>query len=300
MLIDRIGWKATKLYAHYMFEQERLKKYFLLMNQHSTQTTKISVGKNIYKLLNNFNFGNFLNNSKFDFRNNPDNCTFVPTIDELNEMTYLKKYYSLYDQKIYKFVSSDLTKQDAKEQYNDAMQRICKDDPFREIKVAELNNRRNESLETAEAFDKKTKKITDYWRRAEELMQNNKTKSMIQFDSGSSIKSVTMQINLNVKITTRFMKGKELMFTKTLIISFVYDMVDVFCFPEENRKVQAIYDKHKIAECLLHQNLIDIESTSLFLVVICTSNCQRNEKDLRNVIFGGHLNIPTCDNPANR
>ena len=147
---------------------------------------------------------------------------------------------------------------------------------------------------------RKQKKITDYWRRAEELMQNNKTKSMIKFDSGSSIKSVTIQINPNVKITTRFMKGKELMFTKTSIISFVYDMVDVFCFPEQNPKVQAIYDKHKIPECLFHQDLTDIESTSLFLVVICNSNCQLNEKDSRNVIFGSHLNIPTCDSPANR
>ena len=42
------------------------------------------------------------------------------------------------------------------------------------------------------------------------------------------------------------MKGKKLMFTKTLVISFVYDMVDVFCFPEDNPKVQAIYDRHKI------------------------------------------------------
>ena len=47
--------------------------------------------------------------------------------------------------------------QDAQEQYDDAKQRISKDDPFREIKMAEFNNRRNESLETAEAFDKKTK-----------------------------------------------------------------------------------------------------------------------------------------------
>ena len=49
-------------------------------------------------------------------------------------------------------------KQDAQEQYDDAMQRISKDDPFREIKMAELNNKRNEILETAEAFDRKTKK----------------------------------------------------------------------------------------------------------------------------------------------
>ena len=66
-------------------------------------------------------------------------------------------------------------KKDAEEQYNDAMQRISKDDPFQEIKMAELNTRRNESLEAAEALYKKTKKpkrknMTDYWKRAEELM----------------------------------------------------------------------------------------------------------------------------------
>ena len=42
--------------------------------------------------------------------------------------------------------------------------------------MAGVNNRRNESLEAAEAFDKKTKKqkrkkITDYQKRTEELMQ---------------------------------------------------------------------------------------------------------------------------------
>ena len=135
-------------------------------------------------------------------------------------------------------------KQDTEEQYNGAMQRISKNDPFREIKMAELNNRRNESLEAAEAFDKKAKKekrkkITDYWKRTAELMQANKTKSVIEFDSGSSIKFVAMQTNPNEKITTRFMKGKMLMFVKTAIISFVYDTVDVFCFPEDYPKVQS-------------------------------------------------------------
>ena len=37
-------------------------------------------------------------------------------------------------------------------------------------------------------------------------MQDNKTKSAIEFDSGSSIKFVAMQTNPNVKITTRFIK----------------------------------------------------------------------------------------------
>ena len=30
--IGRAGWKVTKIYAHYTFEQERLKKKFILMN----------------------------------------------------------------------------------------------------------------------------------------------------------------------------------------------------------------------------------------------------------------------------
>ena len=78
----------------------------------------------------------------------------------LNEVTYLKKYYNLFDQKISKFVLSDFMEQGAEEQYNDTMQRISKNDPFREIKMAEVNNRRNENLEAAEAFDKKTKENT--------------------------------------------------------------------------------------------------------------------------------------------
>ena len=59
-------------------------------------------------------------------------------------------------------------------------------------------------------------------------MQDKKTKSMIKFDSGSSIKSVATQMNPNVKITTHLMKGEMLMFTKTSFISFVYDTINVF------------------------------------------------------------------------
>ena len=39
------------------------------------------------------------------------------------------------------------------------------------------------------------------------------------------------------------MKGKMLMFVKTSIGSFVYDMIDVFCFLKDNQKLEAIYDK---------------------------------------------------------
>ena len=69
---------------------------------------------------------------------------------------------------------------------------------------------------------------------------------MIGFDSGFSIRFAAIQTKPNAKITTPFMKFKMLMFAKTWLISFVYDMIHAFCFPEDNPKVQVIYDKNKI------------------------------------------------------
>ena len=75
------------------------------------------------------------------------------------------------------------------------------------------------------------------------------------------------------------------MFAKTSIASFVYDVTGVFCFPEDDPKAQAIFDKHKIEKRFLYQNLTDTDSTSLFFVFICNLNCQLNKKGSRNVIF---------------
>ena len=41
--VVREGWKITKLYSHYTFEQEKFKKDFILMNQKLRQNAKSSV-----------------------------------------------------------------------------------------------------------------------------------------------------------------------------------------------------------------------------------------------------------------
>ena len=105
------------------------------MNQRSRQTAKNTVEKDFFKLLNNANFG-------YDCRNNIGNCTFVPLFDEPNEVTYLKKNMTCLTKKIAKFVSSDLLKQDAEVQYNDALKQLSKNDPYREIKLAALINKK--------------------------------------------------------------------------------------------------------------------------------------------------------------
>ena len=74
--------------------------------------------------------------------------------------------------------------------------------------------------------------------RNNETQKNNKIKTMTDFYESctNSIKSIAIKKNLTVKLTTRFMKGKMLMFSKTSVTSFVYVVMNVFCFPDENVK----------------------------------------------------------------
>ena len=69
-----------------------------------------------------------------------------------------------------------------------------------------------------------------------------KTKTMIDFDKNecNSIKSIIVKTDTNIDVSSRFIKGKMLMFTKLSLKSFVYDMIDVFCVP--NNEIQEIYD----------------------------------------------------------
>ena len=107
---------------------------------------------------------------------------------------------------------------------------------------------------------------------------------MINFDENytNSIKSTVTEHNSTVKLTTHFMKGKMLMFSKTLRISFVYDIIDVYCFPDEN--VKKIYEKYNIQKCFLYQNLTNTDSTLLFFILICNMNSPLSKKS-RNIIF---------------
>ena len=74
-----------------------------------------------------------------------------------------------------------------------------------------------------------------------------------------------------------------LMFAKLSIKSFVYDMIDVFCFP--NQDIQLIYDFYKIEKCFLYQNLTDTDSTSLLFIFICDLQSTLPESQARKVIF---------------
>ena len=119
-------------------------------------------------------------------------------------------------------------------------------------------------------------------------------KSLIDFDEeySCSIRSIAIEKNKKVNLTTRFLNGKMLMFSKVSIKSFVYDLTDVFMFPTQ--EIQEIYQKYQVEKCCLYQNLTDTDSTSVFFIFICNLNCSVSEEKARNIIFDVTLKSLDC------
>ena len=132
---------------------------------------------------------------------------------------------------------------------------------------------------------KKRTKLVDFTDRKNEALTNQKVKSLIDFDEeySSSIRSIAIEKSSKVNLTTRFLNGKMLMFSKLSIKSFVYDLIDVFMFP--NQEIKKIYEKYQINKCYLYQNLTDTDSTSVFFVFICNLNSCISEDKAKDIIF---------------
>ena len=118
------------------------------MNQKSKQKSKNNVEKDFYKRMNNSNFG-------YDCRNNIDNCQFVPIFDKYREITYINRYHNIFDEKISSFVTSDILKHKAEEEFNNKLMKLDKEDRFYKIKLQTMEADRKSTLESAEIFEKK-------------------------------------------------------------------------------------------------------------------------------------------------
>ena len=99
----------------------------------------------------------------------------------------------------------------------------------------------------------------------------------------ASIRALSIKTNDRVKIKTRFIKGKMLMFSKISLKSFVYDIIDIFCFPD--KEVKKIYDKHKIIKTFVYLILTDADSCSLQFTFITELRSSISEVDARKLIF---------------
>ena len=192
----------------------------------------------------------------------------VPIFDELKEITYIKNYYNFFDPNVSKFVTSDLIAQEIEEKYNDDMIKVSKEDKFYKIKKSLLIQKKLRRFKHLKNSIKKYRQkekwiLYHYLDRQEETYKDNKVKSLIDFDEDvGSLKSLAVRKETKIYLTTPFLNGKMLMFCKTFIQSFVYDLIDVFMYP--NEEISKIYEKYEIQRCFLYQNLTDTDSTSGF------------------------------------
>ena len=110
------------------------------MNQKSREESKNDIKKDFYQLMNNSNFG-------YDCRNNLDNCKFMLIFDDLKEITYINRYYNIFDSKISEFVTADLLKTNIKEKFNNELMKLDKEDKFYQIKLQTIKTERLTDLE---------------------------------------------------------------------------------------------------------------------------------------------------------
>ena len=284
-LIYRCGWKVTKLYRHYYYEQERFKKEFILMSQKARQESKNLIESNFCKLLNNANFG-------YNCRNNLDNCTFEPINDELREITYIKRYHnSIFDSEVSPFITSQVIKEEITARYNDEIGKLSQTDPFYSARARSIENRRAAEEEALKSFRDKEKRrkqrtiLKAYGDRIKDNSSSDKIKTLIDFShqDTASIKSLGVKKNETVKITTRFIKGKMLIFSKVSLKAFVYDLIDIFCFPDE--EVEEIYAKNEILTCFIYLILTDTDSCSIQFTSINDLKSCITEDKARDLIF---------------
>ena len=120
-------------YSYFAFEQEAFEKEFVLNNQKERQNAKTDVAKDIYKLMNNASCG-------VDCRNNMNNCVFESIIDEMNEVSYLKMYYNLFEKKISNFGNSELLEKEIEQKFEQKIANAKDDDPFKMSRITAINN----------------------------------------------------------------------------------------------------------------------------------------------------------------
>ena len=149
-LIKRCSSKITKIYTHFTFEQSHFKIDFVLNNQRKRQA-KASIEKDFCELMNNANFS-------YDCRNNTNNAKFQPIIDEVNEITYITKYYNLFVNRVSKFVNSDVLEQQINQQFEQNISTVKHDDPYKTARIKTFESQKNEELDGLKCLKRKIKK----------------------------------------------------------------------------------------------------------------------------------------------
>ena len=141
------------LYVHYT---SRFKRDFVIMKQVSRQKAQTKVEKDFYKLMNNSNFGN-------DCRNNIDNSNFKAIYDEIEEISYIQRYISIYFNDDYKdFACPETIKRQIEQEYNNKIISIKEDNPCAEAKRYCAGQKRNKKMHAVQSMISRSKRKKNF------------------------------------------------------------------------------------------------------------------------------------------
>ena len=146
-----------------------------------------------------------------------------------------------------------------------------------------LNSRKRTRLDYRRNHHSKKIDTIENEIEASQDLQRNKMLVELNTPQGSAVRQIAVKPQTNVKCTTRFLAGKMLMFAKLSLKSFIYQLAELFTFPDEI--VQAIYDKYQIERVYVYHVLTDTDSTTVRFVVISSLESTFTEPQVRNIIF---------------
>ena len=179
-LVKRTWWLVTKSYEHYTSKQGKFQKEFVVMNQKSYQKATSPVERDFFKLLNNSNFG-------IDCRNNIDNCIIEPAYDDISEISYIKKFTSVYNNDEFRdSFSPRHMREDVMQTFQQKTLFLDKKDPTYEARKQYLNaidsfeKSKNKRKRKLYHIDKKTEKFSDLRKTKMTLEFKNRESASIQ------------------------------------------------------------------------------------------------------------------------
>ena len=157
------------------------------MNQKSRQKAISSVERDFFKLLNNSNFG-------IDCRNNIDNSILEPLYDDFTEISYIKKFTTVFSGDTFRdFFSPALLREEITQTFQSKIFALDKDEPMYAARKKCYENQMAEKLDAVDSFEKnkKAKKQKYYIQKLQKEkttshLDPRKTKMAVEFNDRES------------------------------------------------------------------------------------------------------------------
>ena len=244
--------------------------------------------------MNNSNFG-------YDCCNNFENCYFTPVVGEIEEMAYIRKHQSIHDPSNANFFSTDHLQIQFNKDFDNKIAKLNVNDNFYEAKNNNLGIQRKKELDACKSIkeSKRRNHLRDVVKEVDQLVEDlehsPKAKTIHEFHSchAASIKAIGVKNSDIVGPSTRSSTEKMLMFAKLSLMSFIYELTEIFMFLSE--KTRAIYSIYCIDFVYVYQILTDMDNTALQFVIFSKEKSKVPEKMFRDILFLVIINSKVLD-----